>query len=115
MLEQYATPVNALLLIMGLLFVWMVYRFNKNSTNDYNIVDILIGPSGRANLTSHILVVMCGMSVWVVVDRSNDGKDVDTLLLGVLSIFVLQKAAIAITDIINKPADKPDKDERPER
>jgi len=116
MFEHYATPVNALLLIMGLVFVWMVYRFNNANDNEYNIVDVLMGPNNRASLTNHILVAMAGMSVWVVIDRSNDGKDVDTLLLGILSIFVLQKTAVAITDIINKPdADKPEKDERPER
>jgi len=48
-------------------------------------------------------LAMAGMSIWVIVDRSNDGKDVDTLLLGVLAIFVVGKTATTVTDIINRP------------
>ena len=99
--------VNALLLIFGLLFAWGMYRFNRNQKNDYNIVDILMGPNKRASLTNHILLAMALMSIWVVVDRSNDGKDVDTLLLGVLGIFVVGKTATAVTDILNRPDPPP--------
>ena len=88
----------------------MMYKFNKTKGNNYNIVDILMGPNNRASLTNHILLAMAGMSIWVIVDRSNDGKDVDTLLLGVLSIFVLGKTATAVTEIINKlPPEVPPK------
>lgn len=105
------TFINALWFIGALSFGWMMYRFNRNRNNRYNVVDILIGPSGKASLTNHILLAMAGMSIWVIVDRSNDGKDVDTLLLGVLSIFVLGKTATAVTEIINRepPADVPPK------
>jgi len=95
--------VNALWLIGALCFGWMMYRFNRDHRNHYNIVDILMGPNDRASLTNHILLAMAGMSIWVVIDRSNDGKDVDTLLLGVLGIFVIGKTATTITDIINRP------------
>jgi hypothetical protein len=101
------TFVNALWLIGALSFGWMMYRFNRNRSNRYNIVDILMGPNNRASLTNHILLAMAGMSIWVIVDRSNDGKDVDTLLLGVLAIFVVGKTTTAVTEIINKDAPEP--------
>jgi len=94
--------VNALWLIGAICFAWMMYRFNATK-NKYNVVDILMGPNSRASLTNHILLAMAGMSIWVIVDRSNDGKDVDTLLLGVLAIFVVGKTATTVTDIINRP------------
>jgi len=97
--------VNAILLIFGLLFAWAMYRFNKARNNDYNIVDILMGPNKRASLTNHILLGMALLATWAVIDRELDGRDdVTTLLLGVLGIFVLQKTATAVTDIINKPS-----------
>lgn len=96
--------VNALLLIFALLFAWGMYRFNRDSGNEYNIVDILMGPNQRASLTNHILLAMALLSTWVVIDREMDGKDdVTTLLLGVLGIFVVGKTATAVTDIINRP------------
>ena len=102
--------VNALWLIGALCFAWMMYRFNATK-NKYNVVDILMGPNNRASLTNHILLAMAGMSIWVIVDRSNDGKDVDTLLLGVLAIFVVGKTTTAVTEIINReePPEPPPK------
>ena len=96
------TYINALWLIGALCFAWMMYRFNRNQANLYNMVDILMGPNNRASMTNHILLAMAAMSIWVVIDRSNDGKDVDTLLLGVLAIFVVGKTTTAVTDIINR-------------
>jgi heme O synthase-like polyprenyltransferase len=96
--------VNAILLIFCLLFAWGMYRFNRARNNDYNVVDILMGPNKRASLTNHILLAMALLSTWVVVDREIDGKDdVTTLLLGVLGIFVVGKTATAVTDILNRP------------
>ncbi len=97
--------VNALLLILLLGFAWMMYRFNRNNKN-YNVVDILTDPLGRASLTNHILAAFAALSIWVVVDREMDGKDdVSTILLGVLAVFVTKQAATQITDIINKPTE----------
>jgi hypothetical protein len=101
--------VNGLWLVGALCFAWMMYRFNRSQRNRYNVVDILMGPNDRASLTNHILLAMAGMSIWVIVDRSNDGKDVDTLLLGVLGIFVIGTTAATVTDIINRapPSEDP--------
>ena len=94
--------VNALWLIGALCFAWMMYRFQRDQKNKYSIVDILMGPNNRASLTNHILLAMAGMSISVIVDRSNDGKEVDTLLLGVLAIFVVGKTTTAVTEIVNR-------------
>ena len=103
------TFVNALWLIGALCFAWMMYRFNSDHKNHYNVVDILMGPNNRASLTNHILLAMAGMSIWVIVERASAGKDVETLLLGVLGIFVIGKTATAITDAVYKPPEVPPK------
>jgi hypothetical protein len=95
--------INGMLIIMLLLFVWMVIRFNRSEVK-YNVVDILMGPDDRANLTNHILLTMAGLAAWVVIDREMDGKeDVGSILVQVLGIFVLGKAAVAVTGIIKRP------------
>jgi hypothetical protein len=98
------TLMNGLLGILVLAFIWMMYRFNKSNKNKYNIVDILMGPGNRASLTNHILLWFAGLSSWVVIDRELKGKDdISTILLGVLGVFVLQKTANIVTDLMNKP------------
>ena len=99
--------VNELWLIGALGFAWMMYRFQRDQKNRYNVVDLLMGPNNRASLTNHILLAMAGMSIWVVVDRSNDGKEVDNLLLGVVAIFVVGKTATTVTDILNRAPTEP--------
>jgi hypothetical protein len=96
--------INGMLIIMLLLFVWMIVKFNQGQDNVYNVVDLLMGPNNRANLTNHILLAMVGLAAWVVIDREMDGKDdVGSILVQVLAIFVLGKSAVAVTDIIKRP------------
>jgi hypothetical protein len=104
------TLMNGFLGILVLGFLWMMYRFNRANGNAYNIVDILMGPGNRASLTNHILLWFAGLSSWVVIDRELKGKDdVSTILLGVLGVFILQKTANIVTDIINRPDSPPPK------
>ncbi len=96
------TLVNAALIVMILGFALLMYRFNRQNPR-YNIVDMLIGGDGRASVSNHIQLALASLSVWVVVDRELDGKDVETILLGVLGVFVVKQGAVQITDILNKP------------
>jgi hypothetical protein len=103
------TVPNALLGLGMVVFFWMMYRFNRANGNSYNVVDLLMGPNGRASMTNHILLAMAVLSCWTVIDRELKGKDdVSTILLGVLGIFVAQKTATIVTDILNRP-DQPSK------
>ncbi len=97
------SPVNALLLILILCFIWMMYRFNRNN-REYNVVDMLMGSDGRASTTNHIYWAFALLSMWVVVDRELKSKDdISTILLGVLGIFVAKQAATQIAETMNKP------------
>jgi hypothetical protein len=80
-----------LVLIGGMLFlivgIWMAQRSN----HPFDLRDTLMDQStGKASLNACIILMAFLLSLWVVVDRENDGKDdVPNLLLGVLGIFVL--------------------------
>lgn len=88
------TWVNAVWLLSALLAAWLLYRLERKKGNHYTFVDVLLNHrTNRADINSHILLVMTLMAVWVCIDRSNDGKDVDTLVLGVLGIFVTGRVA----------------------
>jgi hypothetical protein len=87
------SAVNALWLLLALIFIWMLYRFQKNKANSFELVDLFVDHGdNRASLTNVIIFMMALMSIWVCIDRSNDGKDTDNLVLGVLGIFVLRQA-----------------------
>ncbi len=87
---------------MVLGFIFLMYRFNRLNKN-YNIVDLLLGGDGRASVSNHIQLAFAALSIWAVIDRELDGKDIETLLLGVLGIFVVKQGAVQVADILNKP------------
>lgn len=71
--------------ILLLLLVWSAQR----SKHAFDWKDMLMDPTtNKASLNAGILALMAMMALWVCVQRSSDGKDVDTLVLGVLGIFV---------------------------
>lgn len=75
---------------VALVVIWITLRLDRKRGNQYNFVDILMDPAtNKASLSAHIVLWMAIMSIWVVIDRSNDGKDVDTLMATVLGIFVM--------------------------
>jgi hypothetical protein len=88
------TPVNALWLLLALCFVWMLYRFQKYNTH-FDVADMFMTYSvrpPRADLTSVIIFMMALMFIWVCVERVARDKDVDNLVLGGLTIFVIRQA-----------------------
>jgi hypothetical protein len=77
-----------------LLVVLITLHLEGKKGNGYTFVDVLKNPvTGKADLNAHIVLWLALMCVWVIIDRSNDGKDVDTLVATVLGVFVLGRVA----------------------
>lgn len=102
------TGVQAFLGVMMLCAVWALYRAQRDKRHPYDVRDTLMdAATGKASLNAHILAAMAVMAVWVCIDRSNDGKDVDSLVLGVLGIFVVGRlGAQAVSTFKPKEGDK---------
>lgn len=88
------TWTNAILLIAGLLFIMLLARWHADKRNPYDVRDLLMDQTTRkAALDKHIMLWFAALSGWVVVSRQLDGKEVETLLLGVLAVFIVNRAA----------------------
>lgn len=86
--HAYAVWLALILVFFGVL----IWRVQKDPEQPYDIVDILLDPVTRkASLDKHVLLLMTMLSAWVVVVLTLKDKPVETLLLGVLGIFVLQR------------------------
>lgn len=89
-------------LVIALLAIWTA-QLRKN---DYSVLDLFMeGIPRKASLNNHILIGFALLSVWLVIMRTLDAADtipesVDTLLLGVLGIFVLGRAAGHLTHTV---------------
>lgn len=88
------TWTNGILLIAALLFIWLLARWHADKRNPYDLRDMLMDQTTRkAALDKHILLWFAGLSGWVVVTWTLEGKNVETLLLGVLAVFIVNRAA----------------------
>jgi hypothetical protein len=85
-------PNVAWLVLIVLVILYLVRRINSDKSHSYDIADILIDTvTGKASLDKHVLLLMALLSAWAVVVLVVKGQPVETLLLGVLGIFVLQR------------------------
>jgi len=90
---------NAALVVGFAVLLFVLWRWNHDTRNPYSVRDLLIDPgTGKASLDKHIVLGFAMLSGWVVVSRQLAGKEVETLLLGVLGIFILQRAASKAMD-----------------
>jgi hypothetical protein len=90
---------NAVLVISGLLVLFLLGRWHADKKNPYDVRDLLMDQTTRkAALDKHILLWFAGLSGWVVVTWTLDGKNVETLLLGVLAVFIVNRAATKAVD-----------------
>jgi hypothetical protein len=86
-------------ILLGLLVALLALWTLNQRTNDYHILDLFMeGEPKRASVNNHILIGFALLSVWLVIMRSFDyantiPESVDTLLLGVLGIFVVGRVA----------------------
>ena len=102
------TGVQATLGIVFLCALWFIVRAQRAEDHPYDLRDTLMDAATRkASLNAHILAVMALMATWVCIDRSNNGKDVDNLVLGVLGIFVLGRLGAQGIAAFRPPADNP--------
>lgn len=75
--------------IMGAVLLW---RVQKNQDNEYDVTDILLDPNTRkASLDKHVLLLMALVSAWSIIVLLLRDKPIETLLLGVLGVFVVQR------------------------
>lgn len=85
---------SALWMVMALLFILMLYRFNRLK-REFNFVDVFMNYSvkpPRADLTSVIIFMMALMGIWTCVTPGDPSPMRVQLVLGVLGIFVLRQA-----------------------
>ncbi len=88
------TWTNVTLVICGALAAVVLFRWHLDRHNRYDLRDLLLDTvTHRASLDKHILIGFAALSGWVVVVRQLAGQEVETLLLGVLAVFVAQRAA----------------------
>jgi len=81
--------VHALLFAMILYFVLALRHAHCADDNHFSLADALTDSrTGKASLDNIILLGMAIMAAWVVVDRSNSGREVESLLVLVLGVFV---------------------------
>lgn len=90
-------------LAMGVFLTWLMYEWNSKKPN-YNAIDLLM-TNNQVDLSKHVIAAFALLSIWVVVQQALSNKPVETLLLGVLGIFVGGKAIGDVsTAMANRPA-----------
>lgn len=74
---------------------WLVlglYRMHLRDSNSFEIDDLFLDRNGKADLYKVIIVVMAGLSVYAIMRLLDADKPIETVLLGVLAIFVSGRA-----------------------
>lgn len=90
----------------------MLYRMHRDRTNRFDALDLIVDHNNnRASLDKLILLGFALLSSWVIVVLLDKGKDVETILLGVLAVFILKrtadKAMDAYTNVRTPPPAEP--------
>lgn len=90
----------------------LLYRMHRDRANKFDALDLIMDQTnGRASADKLILLGFAILSGWVIVGYTNRGKDVETLLLGVLAVFILKrtadKAMDAYTNVRTPPPAEP--------
>lgn len=104
----------ALALLGTVAGVWIIYSANQSTENNFRAVDLILCDD-RACLDKVILALFSVVSAWVIVHVTITGAKVDaTLLLGVLTIFVLKRTADKVTTAYKDVTTTTRQNERPE-
>lgn len=107
---DFAIPLPTFFILLGLLLALMAMWALQLRKNDYDILDLFMeGEPRKASVNKHILIGFALLSVWLVIMRTLDAENtipsnVDSLLLGVLGIFVLGRAANQAVDRFSRRA-----------
>ena len=87
---------NIFLTVALIFAVYLLYRLNRTDAR-FDITDLFIDQTtGKASGSQLIVLSMAVLSGWVVVTLTSRDKPVETILLGVLGIFVAGKALTSI-------------------
>jgi flagellar biogenesis protein FliO len=90
---------NMFLTLAFIFAIYLLYRLNKDDAR-FDIADLFIDQGTQKASGSQIIVLsMAILSGWVVVTLTSRDKPVETILLGVLGIFV---AGRTITSVFGK-------------
>jgi hypothetical protein len=97
--ELHVPWLNILLAVFVAYVIFLLYRFHTDEDSDFDASDLLVdGNTGKASLDKFVVLGFALLSGWVVVHHELNGKDVETLLLGILGIFILQRSASKAID-----------------
>jgi hypothetical protein len=103
---------NLALVVWSAIVLMTLWRWQRDKANAYDLRDLLLDhATNRASVDKHVVLGFAALSGWVVVSRQLAGKEVETLLLGILGIFILQRAASKAIDSFSPksgPVDSPD-------
>ena len=90
---------NLILLVVAVYFIFSLWRWTQDKRNVYDVRDLLIDHNtNRASIDKHVVAGFSILSGWVVVTWTLEGKNVETMLLGVLGIFIIHRATNKVTD-----------------
>lgn len=99
MICDFNIPWPTFWILLGLTVALLALWTLNLRRNDYSILDLFMeGEPRKASVNKHILIGFALLSVWLIIMKTLDVGDaipdsVGTLLLGVLGIFVLGRAA----------------------
>lgn len=98
---------NVLLALFVLYVVICLWRWHRDKNDPFDARDFF-RDNGLASQPKLIVFGMAVLAAWVVVKKTLADKDVETLLLGVLGIFVLRSAVGKVSDAFaSRPAAPP--------
>ena len=91
------TWTHALLIAFALYAAFVLHALHRDD-NNFDLRDLLLDHrTGRASVDNFVLLLMAGLAAWTVVDQANRDRNPETLLLGVLGIFVVAREAKRFT------------------
>ena len=80
---------NLALVVWSAIVLMTLWRWQRDKANAYDLRDLLLDhATNRASVDKHVVLGFAALSGWVVVSRQLDGKEVETLLLGISGIFI---------------------------
>ena len=98
------------LLVFGVVMVVGLLRFHRSDDNRYDLWDMVMS-EGKADLNKHIVFSFAVLTIWTIMWMTTHDKNVETLLLGALGIFVASRAITSVTNTLKGvPKDEPMQD-----
>jgi hypothetical protein len=72
----------------------VLYQLHRNKRNTFDAIDLIVDhDSNRASMDKLVLLGLAALSSWVIVDLRSHDQPVETILLGVLAVFIVKRSA----------------------